>query len=143
MTTPVAPGDWSYTTPALLDGSHSFTARATDTAGNTTTTSAVTATINTGQYEGTPGNDTFSFASEAALSAAALINGGLGSDTIQMLSPTTLTDAAFPHAVSIEMLGLTGASSVTLGALALLDGLGTVNVGTGTTNITDSNSGAL
>ena len=46
MATPVAAGgNWSYTTPALLDGSHSFTAKATDNAGNTTTTSAVTATV--------------------------------------------------------------------------------------------------
>ncbi len=41
----VSSGNWSYTTPALLDGSHSFTAKATDNAGNTTTTSAVTATV--------------------------------------------------------------------------------------------------
>ena len=44
----VSSGNWSYTTPALLDGSHSFTAKATDNAGNTTTTSAVTATVDTG-----------------------------------------------------------------------------------------------
>ena len=47
-------GNWSYTTPALLDGSHSFTAKATDNAGNTTTTSAVTATVNTGTVDTTP-----------------------------------------------------------------------------------------
>ena len=45
MATPVTAGGWSYMTPALPDGSHSFTAKATDNAGNTTTTSAVTATI--------------------------------------------------------------------------------------------------
>ena len=45
----VSSGNWSYTTPALLDGSHSFTAKATDNAGNTTTTSAVTATVDTTQ----------------------------------------------------------------------------------------------
>jgi Galactose oxidase-like, Early set domain/Bacterial Ig-like domain len=43
----VSSGNWSYTTPALLDGSHSFTAKATDNAGNTTTTSAVTAMVDT------------------------------------------------------------------------------------------------
>ena len=37
--------DWGFVTPALLDGSHSFTAKATDNAGNTTTTSAVTVTV--------------------------------------------------------------------------------------------------
>src|SRR5262245_52981986 len=35
-------------TEALLNGSHSFTATATDNAGNTTTTSSVTATVTTG-----------------------------------------------------------------------------------------------
>ena len=43
----VSSGNWSYTTAALLGGSHSFTAKATDNAGNTTTTSAVTATVDT------------------------------------------------------------------------------------------------
>ena len=41
----ISSGNWSYTTTALPDGSHSFTAKATDNAGNTTTTSAVTATV--------------------------------------------------------------------------------------------------
>src|SRR5258706_12561591 len=40
-------GGWSFTTAALPDGSHSFTAKATDAAGNTTTTAAVTATVDT------------------------------------------------------------------------------------------------
>jgi hypothetical protein len=38
---------WSFTTTALADGLHSFTARATDVAGNATTTSAVTGTVDT------------------------------------------------------------------------------------------------
>src|SRR4029077_5189430 len=48
-------GNWSDTTAALPNGSHSFTAKATDTAGNTTTTSAVTATVDT-----TPPTETIS-----------------------------------------------------------------------------------
>src|SRR5262245_65818264 len=36
----VSSGNWSYTTAALLDGSHSFTAKATDNAGNTTSSAA-------------------------------------------------------------------------------------------------------
>src|SRR5262245_8097157 len=60
MATPLVAGSWSYTTPALLDGSHSFTAKATDIAGNTRTTSAVTATINTGQVDTTPPTETIS-----------------------------------------------------------------------------------
>ncbi|MEO3990874.1 BapA/Bap/LapF family large adhesin [Pseudocitrobacter cyperus] len=38
-------GNWSMTTPALTEGSHTFTARATDAAGNTGSASAVT-TVN-------------------------------------------------------------------------------------------------
>ena len=40
-------GRLSLTTAALSDGSHSFTAKATDTAGDVTTTSAVAATVDT------------------------------------------------------------------------------------------------
>ena len=39
--------NWAFVTPALLDGSHSFTVTATDNAGNTTTTSAVTVMVDT------------------------------------------------------------------------------------------------
>ena len=42
----VSSGNWSFTTATLPDGIHTFTAAATDNAGNTTTTSAVTATVN-------------------------------------------------------------------------------------------------
>src|SRR5262249_55347834 len=53
-TATIISGNWSYTPAALPDGSHSFTAKATDNAGNTTTTSAVTATVNTGTVDTTP-----------------------------------------------------------------------------------------
>ena len=43
----VSSGNWSFTTGPLAGGSHSFTAKATDNAGNVTTSSAVTATIDT------------------------------------------------------------------------------------------------
>ena len=46
-TATVGAGAWSFTTAALADGSHSFTAKATDNAGNTATTTAVTATVDT------------------------------------------------------------------------------------------------
>ena len=54
------------------------------------------------------------------------VNGGAGTDTVQMTSPVTLTDADFTHFQSIEVLGLTGVSSVTLGTKALAEGLSTV-----------------
>ena len=40
-------GGWTYTTDALGDGAHSFTATATDDAGNSIVTSAITATLDT------------------------------------------------------------------------------------------------
>src|SRR5262249_40774323 len=46
-TATVSGGNWSYTTSALSDGLHTLTAKATDNAGNTTTTAGVTATVDT------------------------------------------------------------------------------------------------
>ena len=43
----IVAGNWSLTTSALSNGTHSFTAVATDKAGNTTTTAAVAATVDT------------------------------------------------------------------------------------------------
>ena len=40
-------GNWSLTTGVLTDGTHNFTATATDTAGNATTTAVVTAIVDT------------------------------------------------------------------------------------------------
>ena len=94
-------------------------------------------------YEGTPGNDVFDFASEAAVSAAALINGGAGTNTLQLTSAATLSDADFAHVKAMQVLGLTGVSYVTLGPDASAAGINTVVTGNGATSITDSNSGAL
>ena len=126
---PVTGGSWSYPSNTTLKNNavHDFIVTATDTAGNTSVPSAA-------YFEGTPGNDTFNFASEAALSAATLINGGPGTDAVQMTSSVTLTDADFAHLQSIEVLSLTGVSSVTLGTKALADRLGTVITGGGTLN---------
>ena len=43
----ISGNSWSYTTGSLSDGSHSFTAKVIDNAGNSTTTAAVTATVDT------------------------------------------------------------------------------------------------
>src|SRR5207248_12248 len=51
----VSSGNWSYTAAAVVGDRHSVTERATDTAGNTTTTSAVTAKVDT-----TPPTETIS-----------------------------------------------------------------------------------
>jgi len=67
-----------------------------------------------------------------------LINGGLGINTVQMTSAVTPTDADFAHMKSIEVLGLNGVSSVTLGANASAAGVVTMVTGSGNTSITDS-----
>jgi Ca2+-binding RTX toxin-like protein len=92
---------------------------------------------------GGTGNDIFNFGSAANLGAAASIAGGLGSDTIQMTAAATVSDGNFPHATSIETLGLTGASTVTLGSNASTAGISNVVTGAGATSITDSNGVAL
>ena len=95
---------------------------------------------------GGDGDDTFNFASQAALAAAEIINGGVGNDCIQMTAAATLVDNDFATAgtrliSSIETLGLTGASIVTLGARA--NDAGIVNVVTGTGATTINRSGVL
>ena len=118
MATPVvgAAGGWSYTTAALPDGSHSFTAVATDTAGNTTTTSAVTATISTGQVDTTPPAETISTTINTDTGVTTTIaSGGLTKDTTLGLSGT-VSDAG-------------GVSSVQIYDGATLLGPATVNSG--------------
>ena len=97
MATPVAAGNnWSYTTPALLDGSHSFTAKATDNAGNTTTTSAVTATVDT-----TPPTETISTTIITDTGATGTItSGGVTKDNTLGLSGT-VSDADGVSSVQI------------------------------------------
>src|SRR4029077_6983348 len=94
-------------------------------------------------FEGTTGNDVFSFVSEAALVAPAAIFGSGGSDTIAITAPATLADADFAHAHNILTLLLTGASAVTLGAIGAAAGIANVTIGNGATSITDNNTGTL
>ena len=60
-----------------------------------------------------------------------------------MTAAATLTDANFLHATSVETLGLTGASTITLGANAASAGIVNVITGTGATSVTDSNGVTL
>jgi len=93
---------------------------------------------------GNGGDDIFNFASAIELAAAVRIDGGLGSDTIQMTAATTtLNDASFAlggvnKTISIETLRLTGASTITLGANALAAGIANVVTGNAATNITST-----
>ena len=97
----VSSGNWSYTTAALLDGSHSFTAKATDNAGNTTTTSAVTATINTGQVDTTPPTETISTTIITDTGATARSpSGGVTKDNTLGLSGT-VSDAGGVSSVQV------------------------------------------
>ena len=111
-TATVSAGTWSYTTAALADGSHSFTAVATDNAGNSTTTSAVTATIDTAApaetFSSTIGTNTGS--------TSTISSGGLTKDNTLALSGT-VSDAS-------------GVSSVQVYDGATLLGTATVSAGT-------------
>ena len=132
-----AAGAWTFTTGAAM-AIRDFTATATDAAGNVSAASA-------GWYEAAPGN-AFSFDSEQALSAAALITGAGGSGVLDIISGANLTDGDFAHMRSIQTLGLPGASSVALGPNASAAGIRTVDLlagAAGTTSIADGNAGSL
>ena len=105
-------GAWSFPTGEDNSAIRVFSITAADAAGN--------ASVKSGPvYLGTPGTDIFAFAAESSLAAAALISGGVGADTLQMTAAAVLTDADFAHVVSVETLGSTGVSSVSLGAKPL------------------------
>ena len=129
-------GSWSYTTTGSVTNAsiHTFTANASDAAGNTSALLAA-------RIEGTSGNDTFAFVSKASLVAPGAVNGNGGADTISMTAAVTLNSGDFANVNSVQTLQLTGASTITLGA----DAAGIVNVitGTGATSITDSNGVTL
>jgi len=89
-------GNWSYITSALADGLHSFSAKITDTAGNSLITSpAVTATIDT---VAPTGSFSSSITTDTGLTST-ISSGGQTKDTTLGLSGT-YADA---NAVSIEI----------------------------------------
>ncbi|MGY4320558.1 uncharacterized protein YdeI (BOF family) [Bradyrhizobium sp. JR3.5] len=75
---------WTLTTAALSDGAHSFTAKAVDNAGNSTTTAAITATVDT-----TAPSETISstIGTNTGLTAT-ISSGGLTKDNTLALSGT-------------------------------------------------------
>src|SRR4029077_2517582 len=124
----VSSGNWRYTTPALVDGGHSFTATATDNAGNTPTTSAVTATINTGQVDTTPPTETISTTINTDTGATATIaSGGVTKDNTLGLSGA-VSDAGGVSSVQVyDGATLLGPATVSSGnwsytTPALVDG---------------------
>ena len=131
-------GSWSYTTTGSVTNSstRTFTANASDAAGNTSALSAA-------WIEGTASNDTFAFDSEASLVAPGAVSGNGGADTISMIAAVTLNSGDFANVTSVQTLQLTGANTITLGADAAAAGIVNVITGTGATSITDSNGVTL
>ena len=131
-------GSWSYTTTGSVTNSstHTFTANASDAAGNTSAFLAA-------WIEGTAGNDTFAFASEASLVAPGAVDGNGGVDTISMIAAVTLNSGDFANVTTVQTLQLTGANTITLGADAAAAGIVNVITGAGATSITDSNGVTL
>ena len=99
-------GTWTFTTAENNSAIRVYTAIATS--------GSLTSVASAPVYEGTTGANTFAFASEAAVAAAALINGNGGTDTLQLTAPGVLIDTDFAHVITIQTLALTGASGVTL-----------------------------
>ena len=107
-------GNWTFTTAVLGDAVHSFTAKATDNAGNTTTTSAVTATVDatvpttpTGSLTHDATNDTGTSATDnltnnrtPALSGTAEANSAIAV-TINGLTYNTTADANGAWSVNV------------------------------------------
>ena len=122
-------GSWSYTTTGSVTNSstRTFTANSSDAGGNTSAFLAA-------WIEGTSGNDTFAFASEASLVAPGAVNGNGGADTISMTAAVTLNSGDFANVISVQTLQLTGANTITLGADAA--GIANVITGIGATSIT-------
>ena len=114
-TATVSAGTWNFTTLALADGSHSFTAKATDTAGNTTTTAAVTATVDT-----TAPSETISTTIGTNTgSTTTITSGGLTKDNTLALSGT-VSDANGVSSVQVyDGATLLGTATVTAGTWSL------------------------
>src|SRR5262249_22367678 len=116
-------GTWSYTTPALLDGSHSFTAEATDNRSEDRLAAAVTATVGT-----TAPDETISRRIITDAGAwGTIASGGVTKDNTLGLSGT-VSDASGVSSVQVyDGATLLGAATISSGnwsytTAALLDG---------------------
>ena len=78
---------------------------------------------------------TFQVANVAQLTASS-ISGGAGSDTLRITTAAKLVDGNFAQVRGVEVLSLTGASSVVLNGTALTAGINNVVAGTGNSTLT-------
>jgi len=90
---------------------------------------------------GGSGNDSFVFSTAAHVNAAAAVDGGAGTDILELdANAITIIDTDLDKFVSVETLTTAnGANSITLGANADAAGIKTINGGTGvdTINLSD------
>jgi len=76
---------------------------------------------------GGAGNDTFTFAASASLTALDTVAGGSGStDTISITAASTVIDSSFTYVSGVEVLTGGAAQTITLGSLAMASGLTTI-----------------
>lgn len=101
-----------------------------------------TATAVGANFSGSALNDTFRFTTAQFTDATkSTVEGGGGTDTIEITDAgTTIADADFVSITAVDILKLTGASTVTLGTTASTAGIATVTAGAGATTVTANNS---
>src|SRR5206468_1614288 len=107
-TTANGSGAWTFTTAALSQGSHSFTAKATDAAGNGSAASAAyTETIDTTA----PSAPTItSITDDVSPVMGTVSSGGSSNDTTPTLAGTADATLTLPDALPISQLGTTTAN---------------------------------
>lgn len=115
----------------------------TDTIIGGTGDDVITAYAGADSLLGGAGNDTFRYTNAAQLGTDT-INGGDDTDQILFTTAGTFVDSDFASALvtSVESIGLTGASTVTLGSATTSLGLNTVQTGAGATTVNRSNTTA-
>jgi Ca2+-binding RTX toxin-like protein len=112
-----------------------------------TTSLTLDASANTGNADMLVGSSTagtsFLFSTASAVSQST-VTGGTGADTLQLISPVTLADVSFnPSITQIDVLALSGASSVTLDSNAASTGIVSVLGGSGNSSLTQGPGNTL
>jgi hypothetical protein len=117
-------GNWGYTTPILTDGTHSFTATATDAAGNVSAlSSAYAMTVDT-IAPAAPA--IASVTDDAAPITGTVTNGGVTNDTTPTLAGTAAANATislYDNAGLVTTVVANGAGAWSYTTATLLDGV--------------------